>query len=104
MEKKTPEKQMTRKDLLISLCGSVEEVIKEIKDTESRIIDLGGSNISVDLAMESYYYESGEYPRMEFSYSILETDEEFQKRIDSEKANVEYRRKQFEQLSKEFGA
>jgi CHASE3 domain sensor protein len=53
--------------------------------------------------MESYYYESGEYPRMEFSYSILETDEEMQKRIDTEKANVEWRRKQFEQLQKEFG-
>lgn len=99
------EKKMTRKTLMISFGNSsVEGVIQEIKDAESKIVGFGGSNISVELAMESYYYESGSYPRMEFSYSILETDEELQKRIDSEKANVEYRRKQFEQLSKEFGA
>jgi hypothetical protein len=105
MKKKTSEKQMTHKTLLISFDGSsVERVIQEIKDTESRIIALGGSDISVDLTTESYAYESREYPRMEFSYRILETDKELQNRIESEKATVEYRRKQFEQLQKEFGA
>ena len=99
------EKKMTRKTRKETYFGSdVSDFIEGIKNTEAEIIKLGGTNISVSLGQEYYPYDSDAYSCLDFDYSILETDEELQKRIDSEKANVEYRRKQFEQLQKEFGA
>jgi hypothetical protein len=99
------EKKMTHKTRQKTCFSSgVSDFIKGIERVESEIKKLGGTNISVDFGVMYYPYSSDSSPCLDFSYSILETDGEFQKRIDSEKAAVEYRRKQFEQLSKEFGA
>jgi len=100
MEKKMVNK--TRQETYFS--SDVSGFIKGIRNIESEIKKLGGTNISIDFGEKYYPYDNDPSPSLDFSYSVLETDEEMQKRIDSEKANVEYRRKQFEQLQKEFGA
>jgi hypothetical protein len=99
------EKKMVRKTRKETYFGSdVSDFIEGIKNTEAEIIKLGGTNISVNLGQAYYPYDNDPSPSLDFCYSILETDEEMQKRIDSENAWGEWRRKQFEQLQKEFGA
>lgn len=89
---------MTKKTIKDTLSVSLSELEGNLDDVISQLQtwkEEGWEGLDVD-----YYYESTTYNLYK---SRLETDAEYQRRIQQEEHYKENRRKQYEQLKKEFG-
>ena len=85
-------------DIKYSLYG------KTLEDASKFLISISSNypkDAYIDVGCEQDYEDYTAY--LVVSYQSEETDEELAHRVASEEQNAEYRRKQFEQLKKEFG-
>lgn len=82
-------------------CGKLSEFVEELNLVEKSLIDSGATDISISLEIDREFGDENTVIR--FSYYILETDDEYNKRLS--RLNYEYQNKleQFERLKKELG-
>jgi len=96
------EKKMINKTREVSFfSGPLSDLIERLKTMEHSLIESGAEDISVSLELTGEEYCSNSV--VEFSYKILETDEELQKRIVWEDKEKIRKLEQFEKLKKELG-
>lgn len=96
------EKKMINKTREVSFySGTLSDLIERLKTMEHSLIESGAEDILVSLELTGEEYCSDSV--VEFSYNILETDEELQKRIVWENKEQIRKLEQFEKLKKELG-
>lgn len=83
--------------------GTLEQFIQQLRDEFEEIVpEEYWKTATVNLDKE-YDYGDSVTPIIQFTWSRPETDDEFNLRKSNEEIQLEYRRKQYEQLKKEFG-
>ena len=87
-------------DVTLELEGSLKDAIKQLQKLQKKYGHLGQLRIDVGYVYNTEWY--GGRSEITLKYSSLETDEEYNQRMESYKAQEEARRQNYERLKKEF--
>ena len=95
----TDRKQVKEKECVMDCYATrdLSDFIKNLQELHSE----GWETVEID--KENYPYDNNDYYYLKVSKTRLENDEEYNKRIDEENEWKENRKREYEQLKKEFG-